>query len=563
MKSRWRIRHLVVATMVVLLGTLGVAGAVSAHAELVTASPSAGSVLSTSPDKIVLTFDESIETVPQSLRLVGGDGTEVALTNIGQSIGSQTMSADVPTLVDGTYVVSWRAISADSHPVNGAYTFSVGKQTATNAGLVASLLKANGPKTSTQALLGVGRAASFMGVGVLIGGFFLLAWAAPDLLKTRRAGVVLIAAVAVAIVGTELMIAAQASLAVGDPSRWRTVLDTTAGSWWFVRLGFLGLGLLIVLVRRWYTANGTWPLAAGAVAVALLAAVAAGGHGITGRWLFIAFSATFIHLAAMSLWIGGVFALCFVLPRDRLWQTAARFSPLATLSVVALIGTGTINAWRQAGSWSGLTGSNYGTWFFIKIVLVAGVLGVAAASRWLVHRPQVADESYGDELEAGSVQLASSVGAAELAIDAIDDRSLRRTVLAEACGILLVFAATSGLVSSAPPRELPAAPASVSVLSGDRIAQVILDPPITGGTVMHVYLSTLTGSLTQTPTITVTASLPSKNIGPLDVPVEATGPGHATSNDAVFPIAGNWTITIAARYSEFDETDFVANFTIK
>ncbi|HEY4333915.1 MAG TPA: copper resistance protein CopC [Ilumatobacteraceae bacterium] len=557
-----KLRHAVVVAAITILTTLGFVSTASAHAELLSMSPSAGAVLSSSPTQVVLTFDESVETVPGSIRVVAGDGTEMKLTSLGQSLGSDTISADVPELADGTYVVSWRAISADSHPVNGAYTFSVGKESATNAGLVASLLKSSGPKRSTENLLGIGRAASYLGVGVLIGGFFLLAWAAPDILRTKRAGVVLISAAAVGIAGTELMIAAQASLAVGDAARWKTVFDTPAGSWWFVRAGVLVLGFVMVLFRRRYSSAGAWPFASTVVAVALLASVAAGGHGITGRWIPVGFLATFVHLAAMSLWVGGLFILGLVVPRDRLWRTAARFSPLALMSVVALIITGTINAWRQAGSWSALTGSNYGTWFFIKIVLVAGVLGVAAASRWLVHRPPADADTSGSGSEAGDeLVLASTVGAAALTV--ADDRALRRTVLAEAFGVLLIFAATSGLVSSAPPRELPAGPVSVSVLQGDRVAQVILDPAVTGGTVMHVYLSSITGALTQNPTITVSASLPAKNIGPLTIPVEASGPGHATTNDAVFPIAGSWSVTVTARYSEFDETAFVANFTIK
>ena len=61
----------------------------------------------------------------------------------------------------------------------------------------------------------------------------------------------------------------------------------------------------------------------------------------------------------------------------------------------------------------------------------------------------------------------------------------------------------------------------------------------------------------------MSASLPADHIGPLDIPVESTGPGHATATNAIFPIAGNWTITVTAKYSEFDEVQFATNVDIR
>lgn len=551
--SGFRIRHLTLAVVAVASLTLALPGTASAHASLVSSSPSAGAVLGTGPGQIVLTFDEVVEVVPQAIRLVAGDGTEVALANVGQPLGSNTISADVPELATGSFVVAWRAVSADSHPVDGAFTFTVGTPTATNAGLVAGLVKSNDPKTSTEALLAVGRAMSFVGIGALIGAFGLLAVGAPVLLATRRAGVVLLAAGGVAVAGTELMIAAQASLVAGDPSAWRSVLDTRSGWWWFVRLGLVGVAVVFVLLRRKYSAHVFVPFAGGLLAVALLAAVAAGGHGITGRLVVVGFAATVVHLSAMSVWVGGLVAIGLVVPRAQLWQVASKFSPVALGSVIVLAATGTLNAWRQADSWSAITASRYGTWLLIKIVVVGGVLAVAAASRWLIHRP----ESERQPASAG----ASAVAAA--ALDSPDDAALRRTVLAEVFGVILIFAATSGLVSSAPPHVVSTGPVSVSTIHGDRVSQIIIDPPRTGGTLMHVYLTSLTGALTQAPTITVSASLPADHIGPLDIPVESTGPGHATATNAIFPIAGNWTITVTAKYSEFDEVQFATNVDIR
>jgi copper transport protein len=130
-------------------------------------------------------------------------------------------------------------------------------------------------------------------------------------------------------------------------------------------------------------------------------------------------------------------------------------------------------------------------------------------------------------------------------------------------GILVVMVATAGLVNSPPPRASAAAIASANVLVGTRLAQVDLAPPVRGGTTMHVYLSSTTGSLDQPTAITVTATLAAQAIGPLTLPTVVEGPGHVTGNDTVLPLPGTWTFTITARYSEFDETVFTAELAVR
>ena len=80
---------------------------------------------------------------------------------------------------------------------------------------------------------------------------------------------------------------------------------------------------------------------------------------------------------------------------------------------------------------------------------------------------------------------------------------------------------------------------------------------------MHVTITSTSGSLDAPTAITVTATLPSQQIGPLDIPVEPAGPGHVIATDAVFPLAGTWTITVTARFGEFDQTVFTAEIPIR
>ncbi len=523
----------------------------SAHAELRSTSPAANSILPTSPSLISLTFSEAIDTVPDAIRLFAADGKQVDIGDVDQDQGIETIEATVPTLADGTYVVSWQVVSSDSHPISGAYTFSVGAPTETAPGLVTGLLEGSKPNDGTEVWLGVGRWASFIGVGVLLGAFAVLAICAPDVLRSRRAGVVLAAGVAVGVLGTMLMVVAQAGITVGGaftPGSWRAVYRTRAGGWWVIRLVLLIAGAAAIPVRRRFSARGLWPTIVLLYAVALLAVTAAGGHGISGRLVAVGFIATCIHLAAMSTWLGGLAALGIAVPRSELRHAAARFSPIALGSVVLLSLTGVTNGWRQAG-WSlgDLVDSTYGRWLVVKLVLIAAVVAIAAASRWLVRSAPIGEpdgETIGDA-------------------DADVSRPLRRTVLAEVVGMAIVLGATAGLVNSPPPRELRIAPVSVSVVVGDRIAQVDLDPPVTGGTTMHVYVRSAGGSLSQPTELSVTASLPASGIDKLALPLELAGPDHLTSESVDLPIAGTWTFIVTARYGEFDEVTFTLQIDVR
>jgi len=76
-------------------------------------------------------------------------------------------------------------------------------------------------------------------------------------------------------------------------------------------------------------------------------------------------------------------------------------------------------------------------------------------------------------------------------------------------------------------------------------------------------VSSLGGSLQAASEITVRAELSSEKLGPLDFEVLPAGPNHVVANDADLPLPGLWTITVRARYGEFDEYVFTADFDVR
>lgn len=514
------------AMVVAVLAVLAGAGTALAHAELLSSSPANQELLEVAPTEIVLQFTEAVDPIEPGIRLVDSEGEDVEIGTVDQSVGTDRMRASVPeSLADGTYVVAWQGVSADSHRVRGSFTFSVGAPSAITPGVVDGLFDGAEGSSSDDILLGIGRFVSYSGVGLLVGGLVLAVALTPSVIGTRRVGALLVVAAELAFVGTLWMVAAQANLIGGSLLSWRAVADTQSGQWWIARLVVIVLFSVLIALRSRLVVRGGIVVVS-ALALGVLAVVAAGGHAISGDSIVLGFASTVVHLGAMSIWFGGLALMLVAPPPGEFWATVNRFSPWALGSVVALAVTGSVNAWRQLGSLSGLTESSYGRWLVIKLVLVAFVVGVAAFSRRTVH-------TRGDDASA----------------------LVRRSVSVEIIGMVLILGATAGLVNSPPPTETPEI-VSVSAVVGARVAQVELEPAVTGGTEMHVYITSPSGALDRADEISVTAELPEQDLPPFDVEVFPAGVNHVVGANLNLPVAGLWTFEVTARYGEFDQVVF-------
>lgn len=546
MISAWR---RLVAAVVIIVVALSWSGPVSAHADLVETTPGNQAVLDESPTEIVLTFSEAIDPVEPALRIVDAHGNDVDLGTADQSRGDNTLGLAIDeTLGDGTYVVAWQALSADSHNIRGAFTFSVGEATATRSGLVDDLFATSNDTPAGALPLAIGRFASYAGVAVLLGGLFAATALARPQLTTRRVGRLLMAAVGAGAVGTAGMVSAQANLIGSSLLDWSTVASTRSGQWWVLRFAAI-VAFVPFVVWRHRVASRVGGVATTVAGLGLLAVVSAGGHGVTGRWVSLGYAATVVHLAAMTIWVGGLTLLIIGLPRSQFWETANRFSPWALGSVAVLAVSGSINGWRQVGGLGGITDSSYGRWLVVKLALVAIVVATAAVTRRLLSRSVI-------DSPTEVLALSAAPGPTQENADSRTSAATRKSVLIEVVGIAFVIAATSGLVNSPPPKLVEPTNEIVSIVQGDRIAQVELEPAVTGGTVMHVTITSPRGGLDRADEITVTAELASQQIGPIEIETFPASPNHVIADDADFPVAGLWTIEITARYGEFDQVVF-------
>lgn len=555
-----KVVRLLLAALAVVAGVTALsAGTALAHAELISSNPANEAILASTPPEILLRFSEDVDPIGDSIRLVDAAGNPVPLGPLDQSLGSDTLRTPVPaTIDDGTYVVGWQAVSADSHKIRGAFTFSVGVATPTAPGVIDDIFDAGGTSSSDSLLLGVGRFLSFAGTGVLVGALFLAAVLVPELIAERRIGLLLVTAAVAGLFGTVAMFAGQAHVITGSYLSWGDVVDIRSGQWWLARLVAIGLFALFIPARAFLTSiPGRVEVAIAGLAV--FAVVAAGGHAVAGDDVLLGFVSTVVHLAAMALWVGGLLLLVAGVPRAWFWWTASQFSPWALGAVVALAVTGSANAWRQLGSLEGVTDSAYGRWLVVKVLLVVAVVAVAYFSRRMSRSD---DEDAVDE-PATAVEGDTATASVGAAVSDVQEPppALRRTVLLEVAGIALILMATAGLVNSPPPPSA-ATTESASVVVGDRIVQVELEPAVTGGTEMHVYLSSPGGGLDRADEITVEASLPAADLGPLEVEVVPAGPNHVIAPAVDLPVAGLWTFEVTARFGEFDQVIFTVQIPV-
>jgi len=146
----WPLRRFLVMAVVLLVALLIPSGTASAHTQLLSSTPQAGQHLIASPSMVSVTFDQIL--LPTGGAMVVTD-SQHHFVNVGRvKLDGATISVAVkPNLPGGTYQAAYRVISADGHPIESAFTFTVGKTADTTVPTPASV--AGGPTSPPTASL--------------------------------------------------------------------------------------------------------------------------------------------------------------------------------------------------------------------------------------------------------------------------------------------------------------------------------------------------------------------------------------------------------------------------
>ena len=561
---------------------LGVAGALAlavwatvpaapafAHADLVGSDPEPGSELPAGepPASVTLRFSESVRIPTDALRVLDGEGREVDGVGAAEpgATGAEVV-AELPPLDDGSYLVDWRVVSTDSHPVSGAFTFTVGEPTADPDALAA--LVAGDDERGVAIAFSITRALAFASVLVLIGGvlFVNTCWAEAGTRPVVRGllWICWVVALVTAVAGIGLQAAYSSGRdlsAAWDTDVLRDVLDTNFGRAWLARFPVLlvASGALRAPERRRPPAARALDALA---AVALLATFTFAGHARSGRWVALATATDLVHLAAVAAWFGGLVVLCSLL-FDRARPRGVRdatigFSRYAGPAIGLVVLSGAVQTLRQTDGFDSLVDTTYGRLVLAKIGLVVFVVAAASVSRHVAG-----------EWRAARLRPAGP-GAAIVEAGAEEWHDLRSAVAVEVVIAAVVLAVTATLVNTQPARVAagaagPAAgeagPAPAAGFSGEltdpddglRFA-VQVSPGLTGRNTVTIAVTTDAPAPEPFEPLEITAKLvqAEQGIGPIAVALSAGGEG-SYSGTVDLPVAGAWELEIRALRTDVDQ----------
>lgn len=534
------------------------------HAQLLGSSPSRGEMVPAAPELIELEFNEPVEASFGALRLYDSAGKQVETGPVERPGGRQDVVAVRPPadLPEGAYTLTFRIISADSHPVSGGFIFSVGEQEAPTL-TVAELLEGEGDSGPvTDVVFAASRAIAYGALAAMLGSlaFLLFVWRRPrqgsesDVMYfalTRRIAIIggfLLAATAAAGILFQGALAGGISIPEAlDRDVISEVFKTRYGETALIRAA-TGLVFALLAHSAWrHAADPGRVLTAVFLALAAVAAVSfgLGGHAGSTSPVWVMVPSSFGHVVAMAAWFGGLGILLWLVPRitrrlpvgDRtalLAELIGRFSPLAIAAVAILLISGIaqsiVHLYEVAELWE----SGFGRAILFKAILFAGLIAFGWYNRQRL-RPRLA------------------AAAAEGASPGRAGRTLRTALRAEIGLAVGVLAVSSVLVSLAPASSLDAV-FTDAASSGPIEIEIVFEPPRVGTQEVHIYLfDGETGrQWDEIEEIRLSATESDQEIGPLPIELQRAGPGHYLNGGELIAVPGQWTLDLDIRVSEFD-----------
>jgi putative copper export protein len=287
-----------------------------------------------------------------------------------------------------------------------------------------------GPAEVTARLVG------YLAMAVLIGGLLFVSMLWPAGAQETRTRIVLL---------TSVVAGAAAAVAEVSIMLWRadgslTLSTVLAEDFGRAHAAMVLLWLLAAVIVAGVVQNGAdgvrrlpWRIGALVVGAGLIRLTGMTAHASQGPDPAWGEVADFLHLAAVSAWVGGLVVLTVgVLPRrrlDELEEVVPKFSNVAKVSVLVIVASGLILVWQLIWPIDGIFATHYSRVLVIKLGLFVLVLTAAMASkRWV------------DNTLTGSVAARRRTAV----------RSITASVAAETALISAVLGAASVLATSSP-----------------------------------------------------------------------------------------------------------------
>lgn len=515
------------------------------HAVLLDSSPATEAVLDVSPAEIRLGFNENVG--PIFVKILDASGAEVGAPGEFRVQSNDVFLPLGGQLENGTYVVVYRVISADTHPVGGSVLFAIGEPIADVGAVAESGSAASGwrlPVSLNRFLLYVAGALA-AGSALLI---VLMQWPVGVLqvlkIQGRRAGMLMAVTLflAIGLGGAEMQ--AGSATALFGMTAWMTGLQSTLGS-----SALLGLpGALLLWMAFGKSESSAAQLLVGAALV--LGSFLVTGHAATAPPAWLMALVVGIHLFAAAFWFAALHPLrhgANTLAAREAGELLERFSGRAIWIVGLLVLSGAVISWVQVQSIAAFVETDYGIRLLIKVALVFVIIGLAVWNKQKL---------------TGRI-LAADKGAAE---------TLRKSIRGEYVLMLLVMAVAVSLTLPSPPRALAAmgsAPGAASagytaeISKGDINVSVEVTPARTGENMIMLSFTGADGEPMALQAVRISLALPAASLDGVEREGEAMMPGmyHFMLNDLIIP--GDWELRIDAFVDDFDKRILRMNLPIQ
>jgi copper transport protein len=543
-----RISHFI-GLLAFLVG-IGASQSAFAHAVLLGSTPKANEMLAESPKELTLNFNE--EVGPIFFKVLDKTGKEVGKPGDIRPDGNNLHLPLGEALVNGTYVLTYRVISADTHPVGTTFGFSVGEPMADMSQMNQSAGESSTPWTyAVAANRWVLYATMLLAAGSAL---FTLLIPTPAGVGAATFGLgrtsAIVAAVAyllaIGLGGAEMVMGGVTALLSADT--WSRGLGST-----LTPSAVIGVPAMLVLIYAF--SQGAERPKTGALSVGAVAAIGSflvTGHAATAAPVWLMATVVAIHLFGAAFWFGALYPLLKTAGTTDATQAGAvmtKFSVWAMYSVGMIALSGVVISFVQVESPAKLLGNAYGAGLIRKLLLVAIILGLAAYNK-LVLTPA---------LEKG---------------DPTASRRIRRTIRIEIVIYVLILGAAMSLTLTTPPRAIMAQGAGgmammndgykATAQSGGYSVELDITPAKAGENMIMATVKDKDGQVVTTlADFEITGNLPAAGISDVLVKGQNTGNGmwHFMFQEMIIP--GDWTLKVDAFVNDFDKVTFETTVPIK
>ncbi|KXG10650.1 Copper transport protein YcnJ [Anoxybacillus sp. P3H1B] len=376
-----------------------------AHAYIVRSTPSENETLARAPSMIRIEFNEEIQDHFYSLKLINEAGQSITLNQVRiDKNHPKILEANLPNaLSQGTYMIQWRVVSSDGHPVKGTIPFQIGQGGKTETSIL--------PKTKNylpQLDMVWIRWLFYVSSSLFVGMLFFKQIVEPKQ-ETFSFSFRYNALYWLAYIGMSLSILLSLPLQITVEAdvpwskAWsvsfikKMITDSSFGSVWLIQIACLGLLLITGSAITYFHQRQEkrlkrWVSLSFIIGMGLLFTKSLLGHTAASPHRMISVLIDFLHLLAASLWLGSLCMIAIILPLEllakkekdwhRYWAAIKRFSYWGAIFACGVMMTGAYMSLQQVPTFSALLSTMYGKFLMGKVMLLMMMLLLASIHIW-------------------------------------------------------------------------------------------------------------------------------------------------------------------------------------